>query len=204
MKKIRASYSLLSAWSQGRYEDALMAYFHIDRPMQDRYIDGDKLDKMATEYIDKHQQLPPEWGGDALDAPLTQFRIEAPYNSICNLTGYLDIYEPRGVITELKSGKSSARDYSRTKQVPFYIYGLKKMGKDVTFARIIRYNQNDGTRDRAIVYPNDNMLADVENWIDTIVPEIYQYFTDNDLWHPEEVIKKRIDKSTSLHYNRES
>lgn len=191
--KIRASYSFLKTWSEGRIDEALRGYFHLTpKAIDPKYDDGIKFDRYAQEYIEKRAALPPEWGGDILDEYHVQYRLKTPYNSICELTGIMDVYENQGIVTELKSGKSSSGDYARTMQVPMYLYMCHKSKLKAEIGRIIRYNQHTKEHDRAILYPSKKMFDKVENFIESITPEIHEYFVEHDLFAPEEIIQQRL------------
>jgi hypothetical protein len=183
MKKIRTSYSFLHEWSRGNINQALLNYFHVPTPTPANYVNGKKWDEYATKYIEKHSKLPPEWGGIELKAPIPQLKTLVEYNSISTVTGVFDVYEPHGVITELKSGHSySARQYSNTLQIPIYLLICDHAKIPVEKVQIKRYNPKTDSCDTAIIYPSKKVLEKARNFIDSIVPEIYEYFETNDLF----------------------
>lgn len=184
MPILRASFSFLNLWSQGRHEEAILSYFHVPRPTPPQYIQGKKFDEYAQKYITKHGTMPPEWGGNSLGNPITQMRHTVPYNALCSLTGIFDIYDKKThILYELKTGKTAARSYANTHQVPLYLLLCARLAIPVKEARIIRYNPLDKKHDVAILYPTDRLLKKAENYLDSLVPEIYQYFQDNDLFN---------------------
>lgn len=189
-KKIRASYSLLSTWAQGNIEEALLQYFHFPRETPERYREGRKLDMYAQDYVDDYGKLPPEWGGIKLKKPKTQVKIITPYNRMCDLVTIFDILDTPD-LWELKSGKTSAKAYAGTLQVPLYLLQCKLAEIPVKKAIISRYNQNNGQVDKAIVLPTSKVIERARNYLDSIVPEIYKYFEDNDLFSrtDEQMIK---------------
>lgn len=191
MPKIRASYSLLNAWTQGRIDEALLSYFHIRHETPWRYRRGKELDEYSQEYIKNNAKLPQEWGGDPLDDYQIQYKIKLPYNEMCDLVGVFDVYTP-GIITELKSGVTSASEYASTLQIPIYLLLAQMSNLPVEYSRIIRYDPTKQTYDRAIIYQSDEAINKARNYIDSIVPEIYQYFEDHDLFRPEEEIQQRL------------
>jgi hypothetical protein len=175
--KIRASYSFLHEWRQGHINQALLQYFHVPTPTPYNYINGKKWDTYATDYIAKHSTLPPEWGGTVLDDPVPQLKTLVPYNELSTITGVYDVYEKKGVITELKSGHSyNARQYANTMQIPLYflIAHLAKIPVEKLIVK--RYNPKTDKCDSVIIYPSDRMLRKASNYLDSMIPEIYQYF----------------------------
>jgi hypothetical protein len=183
MKKIRASYSFLNEWSRGNTQQALLNYFHVPTPTPRNYINGKAWDTYATEYVKKHARLPLEWGEVKLVKPVPQVKHLVDYNAIGTITGVFDIYEPRGVITELKSGHSlSARQYARTMQIPLYFLICEIAGIKADIAQIIRYNPRTDSSDTALVYPSDKMLLKARNYLDTLLPEIHHFFEVNNLF----------------------
>lgn len=183
MKKIRASYSFLNEWSQGNIGQALLNYFHVPHATPKNYINGKVWDTYATEYVTKHSKLPQEWGKISLIKPVPQLKTLVSYNSISTLTGVFDVYEPRGIITELKSGHSlAARQYARTMQIPLYLLICDLAKIPVKKVQIIRYNPKTDTPDTAIIYPSRQMLDKARNYMDSLIPEIHHYFETNALF----------------------
>lgn len=178
--KIRASWSFLNLWQQGRIDDALLGYFHVPRPTPTNYINGKLWDEYATNYINKHGKLPPEWGGDALKGPITQLKMRMDYNELADLVGVFDVLSVGlDELYELKSGHSmSARAYAGTMQVPLY---LLLGGPLIRKATIIRYNPKTDKQDRAIIYPTKRVLEKANNYLQTLIPEIYEYFISHNL-----------------------
>ncbi len=183
MPKIRASYSFLHLWEQGQINQALLSYFHVPHPTPPNYINGRKWDDYCQSYITKHAKLPPEWGGDKLKRPTVQLKKIVDYNAIATLTGVFDIYDNK-TIYELKSGHSgSARGYANTKQLPLYFLLAEIANIPVKNASIIRYNPKTDSQDRAQIYPSSQILQKASNYIDSIVPEIYEYFIQHNLFN---------------------
>lgn len=183
MKKIRASYSFLHEWSQGHTEQALLNYFHVPHPTPRNYINGKAWDEYATEYVIKHEKLPEEWGGVKLIKPQPQLKIKVDYNEIATLTGVFDVYEPSGIITELKSGHSlAARQYARTLQIPLYLLICHLAKIPVKKVNILRYNPKTDSCDKAIMYPSKQVLDKAKNYLDSLLPEIHLFFETNGLF----------------------
>lgn len=196
MKKIRASYSLLHAWQEGRINDALLSYFHVPHPTPYNYINGRKWDEYCQEYIKNHSSLPPEWGGDKLNDPVVQLKLNVPYNALCSLTVVYDAYSKNDeLLDELKSGHSmSANQYSRTYQLPLYFLAAKIAKLPIQKARVIRYNPKVDKQDRAILYNAKHLVAKAQNYLDTLVPEIYEYFDSNNLFEKTDVEMAKLLK----------
>lgn len=178
--KIRASYSFLSAWQSGQIDRALSGYFHIPQDTPWNYQDGEKWDRYSADFVEDNFCLPPEWGGEKLKKPTTQYKTLSNYNEICDLVTVFDILDTP-ILWELKSGKTSAKAYAKTPQVPLYLLQCKLAQIPVKIAIISRFNQHDGQVDRAELEPTTNVLERATNYLDSIVPEIYSYFEDHDL-----------------------
>lgn len=186
--KIRASYSFLHEWSKGNIKQALLGYFHVPHPTPSNYVNGKKWDTYATEYIEKHSKLPPEWGGNSFGVPVCQLKTLMPYNSLSTITGVYDVYDHKTqVLTELKSGHSySARQYAATMQIPLYLLVAEIAKIPIKRVDILRYNPQTDSCDRAVLIPNDRIIGKARNHLDTWIPEIHQYFETMGLFNKTE------------------
>jgi len=183
MKKIRASYSFLNLWSQGKIQEALLSYFYVPHPTPPQFVNGRIWDEYCQDYIKREAKLPPEWGGDTLKQPIVQMKTRVAYNAISTLTGVYDIYD-KECIYELKSGHSNnARGYAGTMQIPLYLLIADLAEIPVQNALVIRYNPKTNSQDRALVYPSARIKDKARNFLESIVPEIYEYFEKNDLFN---------------------
>jgi len=124
MKTLKLSYSIISNWKQGRYEEAIGQYLGKPLPATDAMELGKLYDEKWNRYIEKHKALPPELGGEPLDP---QVRVQKKYQAVIPfndeyqilLRGVLDIDEPER-ITDNKCGRTEAISYVDQTQLDYY------------------------------------------------------------------------------------
>lgn len=194
--KLRASFSLLSAWRRGQYEQAINSYLHLGTPTSKAMDEGTALHLKAQENVEAHRKLPDEFLGIELTNPTCEFEANVPYDEICDLHGYFDVIDGNTLI-ELKTGSSSdSGDYVLDFQVAMYLLMCDMLKLPVDKAIIVHYNQHTGKTDSSIVWKSEQELQRAKNFINTLVPEIYQYFEDNGIFEREE--KLNLDKQHKI------
>lgn len=196
--KLRASFSLLSMFRRGQYEQAINSYLHRDKITSQAMEDGSMWDAKATEWADLYKKLPEEFGGDELINPQTQIRIEVPYNDLCDLIIVPDILD-ENVLWENKTGNSKdSGDYATDFQMSMYFLGLELSGRKIDYGIYNHYNQylplSEENPNRTIIWNTPQERQRAKNFIDTMVPEIFNYFTENGIFE--------LDKTRKTEYNK--
>lgn len=123
MKTLKLSYSIISNWKQGRYEEAIGQYLGKPLPATDVMELGKLYDQRWNEHIEKFGKLPDELGGEDLVDPKVQkkYQVIIPFTDEYQilLRGVLDIEEPHR-ITDNKCGRTEAISYVDYTQLDYY------------------------------------------------------------------------------------
>lgn len=126
MITVKLSHSILSAWAQGKQEDAIGMYMGKDIPATPAMELGKAMDQLWNIYIEKHHRRPEELGGGELTDPVTQqkYRKIIPFNDEYQIliSGVPDLVHGEGgtIIDEHKCGRTPATDYVHRFQLDYY------------------------------------------------------------------------------------
>lgn len=181
MKTLKLSYSIISAWKEGRHEEAIGMYLGKDLPATDAMELGKLYDEKWNEYIEKTGELPPEFGGGALNNPQVQkkYRAVIPFSDDYQivLSGVMDILED-DMITDNKCGRTEASAYVDKMQLDYYSI----FKPHIKTGRYLCYNPYTGGLTVGIKYltqeNRDNALEDIV----TFGGEILQYLLANKMF----------------------
>ncbi len=181
--KIKVSYSILNAWAQGKYEDAIKYFFKLEVVKSPQMIAGQKYHKEWEEEIKKTKKLPEVFGSKQLVNPLPEQYIKVDINDWLILSGKIDCYD-KPTIYEFKTGRQTSEDIARSKQVGVYgvLSTLNKQYADR--AEIYCFNQylKNDNKSMSIVYITDKLLEESLNWIETLSVEMRHYLEENKLF----------------------
>ncbi len=181
--KIKVSYSILNAWAEGKYEDAIKYFFKLDVIKTPQMLEGQRYHKTWENEILKTKKLPELFGAKQLINPSPEQYIKVDVNDWLILSGKIDCYD-KPTIYEFKTGKQNSEDIVRSKQPGVYavLSTLNKQYADR--AEIYCYNQylKNDNKTMSIVYLSDKVLEDALNWIETLAGEIKNYLEDNKLF----------------------
>ena len=175
MKKLRVSYSLLSTWAKGRVDDAVALYFHMDRPTSKAMEEGKRIHNEIAEFTRNTGKLPPYLPNITLDKPLPENKIVVSYNEQFDLVAVIDCLDSPNLI-EYKTGFRNSLHWSNTKQVPFYFFVCELAGLGIERGDLIHYNQFTKNSDFVRIWNNDSLQEEARNYIDSLAPEIYDFF----------------------------
>ena len=182
-QKIKVSYTILNAWSQGKYEDAIKYLYKIDVVQTPQMKAGSEWHKKWETEIQATGKLPELFGGKQLIKPSPEQYIKVDVNEWLILSGKIDCYD-KPTIYEFKTGRQTSEDIVRSKQVG--VYGvLSTLNKQyVDRAEIYCYNQylQNDNKSMSIVHITDKVLEDSLNWIQTIAGDIKNYIEQNKLY----------------------
>lgn len=180
MKKLRLSYTLLNLWQMGKVDEAISYYFKLERVPTEAMEQGIVIDRLIKKTIENEKKLPDFMGGVKLLNPKPQLKIEIEYNEYFDLVGVIDCYD-EGKVFEFKTGKMTSMDYLKSYQTKLYAYLLTKKNYEVKEIIVIRFNQKENISDWAKMFFNEEINEQARNFIDSIAPEIYQFFTQKGL-----------------------
>jgi len=176
--KLRISYSLLKLWEAGRIEDMLAYYKHLETPTTHYMEEGKAWDKLLTESIINKKELLPEFGGDKLNNPQPQLKLECKYDDNVTLVGVLDCYDSP-TLYEFKAGSSAdSADYSNQMQIPLYLLLLEENKMPADKAFIVHFDQAIKKHDRTLIWNTPAQLVKATIYLRENVPAIYKFFTD--------------------------
>lgn len=180
----RASYSILHLWSKGLHEEAVQAYFKLERIETEAMRQGKNLHQGWALYIQENSRLPEELGGTDLRNPKVEVKLTATipgHEEWLTLVGIVDCLDVDEIIEE-KSGTTSSQTYAKTMQTPFYGLLCKLNGITVTRARIPHYNQHTKRTDTSYLWITPTVLSEAENWIITLAEEMHMYLENEGLY----------------------
>ena len=178
MKKIRLSHSLIQLFERGDIQGMVDCYFHVDRVGTPAMEEGKKYHDEIAESIKNFKTLPNYMDFKAkFKDPKPEFEIVVPYNEICDIGGRLDCVDSP-ILYEWKSGVSDSLEWARTTQLPIYFLLCELNGTPVDYAYLVRYNQHKKETDFCIVHNSKKLRDKARNVIDSVAPEIYEYFTE--------------------------
>lgn len=139
MKTIRLSHSILSNWSQGRFEDAVAGYLGKPIPATPAMELGKLKHQIWANYIQQYGTLPPELGGHDLHKPIVEQKWEKllPFSDQYQilLRGVIDL-EDDGVLVDHKCGLSTPSGYLDKLQLDYY----KLLRPEATVGKYICHN----------------------------------------------------------------
>lgn len=194
--KLRASFSVLRMWEQGRWEDAIKAYFKMDRYISKAMAEGKTYHEEWAKETLKTGRLPAIFGGQKLKKPIVEKYERVKLYDWLDLSGVLDCYDD-GVIYEYKTGVSNSQEYARTYQVPVYAVLSLALDLPVKKAEIHHYNQHDKTVDMSIIWVTDKTVKEGLDYIQTHGAEMHNYFIENNLYAE---LGEGIDGKGALEY----
>jgi hypothetical protein len=179
MKKLRLSYSLLAAWERGLIQNAVDTYFHLDKPVNEAMERGKRVHEEIAEHIKTYNSFPDWFFSYELMLPETEKEVIVEYNEMFNIKGVFDCLDSvTKTLFEFKTGTSSSLDWARTWQLPIYFLISELAEIEVEKALLIRHNKES---DFVIVHNSKRLRDKAANIIDSLGPEMYQYFSDEGL-----------------------
>lgn len=139
MKTIKLSHSILSAWSSGKYEDAVGMYLGKGIPVTPAMELGKLKHQIWANHIQKYGSLPPELGGHDLTEPIVEQKWQKiiPFSDQYQilLRGVIDL-EDNGVLVDHKCGLGTPSTYLDHLQLDYY----KLLRPEATLGKYICHN----------------------------------------------------------------
>lgn len=181
MNKFRASYTVLSLWASGRWEQAVETYFKLDRFVTPEMAEGKEYHKEWESYISKKKRLPDIFGGKKLLNPQTELKLTAQIYPWLELVGVIDAYD-KNILYEFKTGGTSASTYTNAFQLSIYAVLGTLNDLYLEKAELHVYNQYTKQADMSLVHITDKTLESGLNYIETLSGEMHEYFLKNDYY----------------------
>lgn len=179
--KFRASYSILSAWSSGNWENAVRMYFKLDTFTSPAMVAGKQYHTSWAEQISRTKTLPDVFFPVPLKNPMAEIKKVVQLNEWLDLVGKVDCYD-KPVIYEFKTGKRSSESYANDQQIGIYAVLLTYSGLYVEKGEIYHYDQYSKKSDMSVRYITDKYLKDSLNWIETMAGDMHNYLLQNDMY----------------------
>ena len=179
--KFRASFTVLDLWAKGLWEEAIKAYFKMDRFVSPEMEEGKEYHQKWSLFIKENSRLPDIFGGKALENPLCEEKVVAPLFDWCDLVGKVDCLE-KSTVFEFKTGVSSSQDHARSIQTPVYGLLATLANRYIKKAEIHHYNQYSKRVDMSILWLTDASLRNAFDFIETHASEMHNYFLQNNLY----------------------
>lgn len=177
----RASYSYMKLWSEGNWQDAIQAYFKLERYTSRAMAEGKDLHEEWEQYIKANKRLPDVFGGAPLNNPIPEDKMEIPIYDWMTLVLKPDCIDTPD-LHEFKSGTGSANDYLNSYQPAVYAIGLTFRKIYINKIHIHVYNQYSKQSEYSYRFVSKKLLKDGLNWIETIASEMHNYFVTNGLY----------------------
>lgn len=181
MKTLKLSYSIISQWKEGKYEEAIGQYLGKPFPATPAMELGSLYDKKWEKQILETGLLPDELGGGKLNNPRVQIKYQAhiPFSEEYEilLRGLPDLMED-DMITDFKCGRTDAGSYLGKMQLDYYSI----FNPAASVGRYIAYNPYRKTKTVSIKFLSQKNRDDALNEIVTYGAEILDYLLANKLF----------------------
>lgn len=179
MITVKLSYSILNAWMNGHWEQAVAYYIGKDYPASPAMELGRIKHSLWEQHIKNTRELPQELGGGKLKDPLTERKYEkliplGKYNIL--FRGVIDL-EDENILTDFKCGLSEPGSYINGWQLDAY----KLLRPNAVEGRYRCFNPYTDTYTVGIKYLSE---ANAEKALENIVTfggEIIQYLESQKL-----------------------
>ena len=179
-KKLRVSYSLLHLWAQGKTDDAVSTYFHMDRPTTQAMSFGRRFHEDVAKYIEKEGKLPEWLFTHEIKKPQPELVVTVPYNELFDIKAIFDCLDVPNLF-EWKSGVTNSLVWANTHQLSLYFLVAEIAKIKVEKAYLVHWNQYTKKGDFTIVWNNKSHIEYAKNMIDSYAPEIYDFFKNEGL-----------------------
>lgn len=179
-KKLRVSFSLLSAWEQGDIDRAVATYFHLPGYATQAMLDGRAKHEEIAEYVTANGKLPEYLPQFELNKPEAEIKLIVEYSDRYDLSAVIDLLDLPAIF-EWKTGTTDALSNSHTKQIPFYFLACQLAGYDVDRAYLVNHNQYEDKNNWVVYWNSEMAIEKAKKYIDSLAPEIEKHFRDEGL-----------------------
>jgi hypothetical protein len=183
-----ASYSVLSTWERGNWDDAIRMYFHLDFEPSEAMKQGKMWHEKFSREVQETGCHPKIFGGQKINGEFqVELRIEKKLDDWLQLNGVIDL-KTDGTIIDYKTGVSSPSVHFKQLKV-YQIFYPKS--EDANLGIIRHFNQYSNKAESVYYHLNQKTLRDGYNWLITNASEMYQYLEENNIY-------KKIEKGEIL------
>jgi len=109
--------------------------------------------------------------------PECEKKVYVPYNELITLSAVFDCLDG-DTLYEWKTGATSAFEYANKLQIPFYFFVLKQLSLPVKRAFLVHWDFDTKKSSFVHVVNSKKKIADGENLVQTLGPEIYEHFNN--------------------------
>lgn len=179
--KFRASYSILSTWASGGWENAIKAYFKLDTFITPAMVMGSQYHKEWEQHINTTKTLPSVFGGGKLANPIAEHKTVVELEPWLDLVGIIDCIDSP-TIYEFKTGKGTSESYANGYQASVYGVLASFAGLTADRAVIWHYDQYSKKSDMSMVWLTDKVINKAHEWIITQASDMHAYLLENSLY----------------------
>jgi hypothetical protein len=153
-------------------------YLHKETVKSKAMEDGLALHQKWAETITKKKTLDVGHTIFKFVEPKCEVKKIVSYNDKWDISGTFDILDGE-TIYEMKSGVMGSLEYLNTYQLPLYFLIAELAKIEVSRGILIHYNQHTNTSDVSMLWNNKRQVNKARNYIDSLAPEIEEYFITN-------------------------
>jgi len=179
MTKLRLSYTLVRNWKEGRRDDCVKNYLHMDTFVSDRMRLGSEFDLKVEESLKVLSAFPPELGNIKWEnpKPKLQITVDWPEDKRFTVKGEFDAYSEPAIIEIKCSATRDSAEISNDDQLSFYFLLADIAGIKADYAKLFRYDPSTRKFDMSLVWKSVRRMEEARAMINKYGPEIYEYFT---------------------------
>lgn len=178
--KLVINFSTLNLWSKSLIDQAVQCYYHTDKFDSDAMADGRAFHDIWAREITRTKRL--KIGNTTLlfKEPQCEHLIQTDYNKDWLIKGTMDCID-ESTLYEFKTGITKALDFSGTMQIPIYFLINELVGNHLDKAILLHFDQHHTKTEYIMVWNDEEKMMGARNWIDTLAPEITEYFNAHNL-----------------------
>lgn len=180
MRTCKLSYSILNAWSSGKFEDAIAMYLGKDLPATPYMELGKTKHTLWENYTKRTGELHPDLGGGKLEKPIAEMKYQkmVPFSEDIQILirGVIDL-ETGNTLVDYKCGRGAPSGYVDGWQLDLY----KFLRPHATLGKYICFNPYTETVSVGVKFLNDSNAEHALENIITYGGEMIQYLETNKL-----------------------
>ncbi len=183
------NFSVLNLWSKGYCDQAIQAFYHTDKFDTEAMAEGRAFHETWAKEITKTKKL--KVGNTTLlfKEPQCEHLIQTKYNDHFDIKGTIDCID-NPVLYEFKTGITTGLDFSGTMQIPMYFLINEMVGNHLEKAVLLHYNQHVNKTEYIVIWNDEEKMISVRNWVETLAPEIEDYWRQHNLSFDPNFYKK--------------
>lgn len=161
---------------QGKHEKSIECYLRLtDKNPSPALEAGRRIHGEVAAYINEHKSFPEYLPSIPLRNPVTEESHIISFSDFFDFKGIFDVRD-EDMLYELKTGVQDSLEWASTYQLPLYFVICQVKHIPIERAYLIHFNQYTRTHDFCIVHNTHTARKRAINLIESIGPEIYDYF----------------------------